>query len=288
VLLLFVRVAGALLLPLLRELAGTALLLLGCGLGAGVGGVVGVLVVGGVVGGVVGVVAGGVVVGSVVGDVVLHNGGCGGRGGDATIGPARGGVEDPAAGGGEALRGGGHVGHVEAMARLVGVGVGVPVGVLLEEAVEAIPGDAEGVDGVVELLVAALDEDGTARIVRANGVDAFAEAVEQFAHVAKGIDGGVRALVVEEREDAGLVLVGRAKAQRSQAVELVVQLLLGSAQAEEAALEVGCSAPEVVSVAVAHDEERAKLGVGDDGALLVGVVGAWLLFDGRRRLVLAA
>ncbi len=106
-------------------------------------------------------------------------------------------MEDLAACGGEALRGVGQVGRVEAAASLVGVGVGVPVGVLFEDETEAILGNAEVVDGAVELLVAALHADHGASVVRLDGVEAAAEAGEQAAHAAEGLlDGGIGAFLV--------------------------------------------------------------------------------------------
>jgi hypothetical protein len=175
--------------------------------------------------------------------------------------------------------------------------------VLEEEAAEEGLGDVEVVDGEVELLVAAFHEDDAASAVRMDGVEAAAEAVEQGSRVAEDLHvlryGGVVVekafiirfvvAVVEEREDAGLVaLVGGAEARRPQGVVREALIGVGGAQRVEAVFEGVGGLPKGVGGAVAVDEERAKLGVGDDGALLVGVVGAWLLFDGRRRLVLAA
>jgi hypothetical protein len=111
------------------------------------------------------------------------------------------------------------------------------------------------------MLVARFYADHGTGVVRLDSVEAVAEAGEQVAYAEEGLDGGGGAFVVEEREDASFVVVAREEARRSQAVNLIAQIFLGRAQRDEAVVEGIGGAPEGAGVAVAYDEERAKLRV---------------------------
>ncbi len=119
-------------------------------------------------------------------------------------------------------------------------------------------------------------------MVGADGGDAAADAAEHVSDVAEELHvlpyGGfvVEAFrfvaVVEEREDTGLVaLVGGAEARRAKGVVREALLGVGGAQRVDAVFDGVDGLHVGVGGAVAVDEERAKVGVGDDGALLVVV-----------------
>ena len=199
-------------------------------------------------------------------------------------------MEDPAAGGGEALRCERQDGLVEEGARIImGVGVGVPVGKSGEEAAEAPLGDLEDVDREDELRLARRDEDHVVGVVRDHGIEAVVETEEHAVHAAEGVPRGV-VVVVQKRLDAAgvvmgavhllLLLVVTRQAQMGAAVALVgealehlvhflVQMVLGIAQGFDAAFGAPGDARHASGVAVSDDEEVAELGVGDDASLLL-------------------
>ena len=207
-------------------------------------------------------------------------------------------MEDPAAGGGEALRCERQDGLVEEGARIImGVGVGVPVGKSGEEAAEAPLGDLEDVDREDELRLARRDEDHVVGVVRDHGIEAVVETEEHAVHAAEGVPRGV-VVVVQKRLDAAggamvradhlllvlLLLLLTRQAQMGAAVAVVgealerllvhflVQVVLGIAQGFDAAFGAPGDARHASGVAVSDDEEVAELGVGDDASLLLFLV----------------